>query len=553
MVNRAFPSFVVRFCCVVFAAVLLVSGLLAQKKPPQAEPPAPTPVPVVVDGRTLFELRAQVSSVPMEERAAAIAGHVVEISERPRKEIESKVFVDDDEGVSFVMFGESVVMSVTERDAKLAGKPRQALAQEYATTIRTAALSRNYAYSRTALIRGLWSSALATLVLALVIWFVRWAIRKLHHKLEHIRETQVQVLRLQKAELVSAERMMAITMGIVRALRWFATLACAYVYLTFLLHSFPWTQEAALVLWRMFSQPMAALSRELLSYLPNIVSIALVGVFTYVLIRLAKLFFTHVSLENIVLPGFYPDWAMPTFKIVRALLLAFGMIALFPYLPGSKSPAFQGVGIFVGALLSLGSTSVVANVVSGIVITYTRAFKIGDRVRIGEAFGDIVSKTMLVTRVRTVKNVEIAIPNALVLTTQVLNYSVMAENKKLILHTEVTIGYDTPWRQVKGLLLLAAERTQGVLKDPPPFVLQPGLSDFYVKYELNVYVGSPYEIMQIYSDLHENIQDAFNEYGVQIMSPHYMFDRDMKTYVPPEKWFEPPAGKPDAFAKKSGV
>ena len=523
---------------------------LAERSPrkdaPVIEPPQAQPVPVVVDGKALFDLHALASSVTLQDRAAAIAKHIIGISEHPRSEIQNDIHVTDEDGLSFILFGDMIVMTITDHEARLVGKPRETLAAEYAATIREAALARNAEYSKAALRAGLWRAGGATLLFIAVLSGIRIASRKLHGKLDRIQRTDAHVIRLQKAQLISAERLRSITAALLRIAEAIAILISLYLYVGFLLASFPHTRAYAALLWSAVKSPLLVLQRELVLYLPNVFPIAVIIGLIYGLTKIAKFIFTHVGLGHIVIPGFYEEWAIPTYKLTKGLLIAFALIAIFPYLPGSKSHAFQGIGIFVGALLSLGSTSVVANVVSGFVLTYTRAFKIGDRVRIGEAFGDIVAKTTFVTRIRTPKNVEIAIPNALVLTTQVLNYSAMAEERKLTLHTEVTIGYDAPWRQVEALLLLAAEHTPDVLRDPAPYILQTGLSDFYVKYELNVYVAVPQQMPTIYANLHRNIQDAFNEYGVQIMSPHYMTDRAAPTFVPKGKWFEAPAADPVA-------
>jgi small-conductance mechanosensitive channel len=212
---------------------------------------------------------------------------------------------------------------------------------------------------------------------------------------------------------------------------------------------------------------------------------------------------------------------------------------IFPYLPGSDSPAFQGVSIFLGVLFSLGSTSAIANIIAGLVITYMRPFTIGDRVRIAETEGDIIEKNLLVTRIRTVKNVDITIPNAMVLGSHITNFSSSAQDRGLILHTSVTIGYDAPWRKVHELLLGAALRTEHVMKDPAPFVLQKSLGDFYVSYELNALTDQPNMMVRIYSDLHQNIQDTFNEAGVEIMSPHYGAMRDGNQMAIPNEYLPP--------------
>jgi small-conductance mechanosensitive channel len=220
-------------------------------------------------------------------------------------------------------------------------------------------------------------------------------------------------------------------------------------------------------------------------------------------------------------------------------------VVAFPYIPGSESSAFKGISIFLGVLFSLGSTSFIANILAGYTLTYRRVFKIGDRVKIADFIGDVVETKLQVTHLHTVKNEEIIVPNSMIVNGHVINYSSLAREKGLILHTSVTIGYDAPWRQVHAMLLMAAEKTPGLLREPAPFVLQKSLGDFYVDYELNVYTDKPLEMAKLYSELHQNIQDFFNEYGVQIMSPAYESDPDRPKFVPKEKWYAPPAKPPD--------
>jgi small-conductance mechanosensitive channel len=269
--------------------------------------------------------------------------------------------------------------------------------------------------------------------------------------------------------------------------------------------------------------------------------IAVLGVVVHYLLRLTRFLFSEIERGRIAISWFYPDWSQPTFNIVRVLVVVCAVIVAFPYIPGSNSLAFQGVSVFFGVLLSLGSSSAISNVIAGVLLTYTRAFKVDDVVTIGESTGVVTAVSMFVTNVRTFRNEEISIPNATVLSAHVTNFSKAAREDGLFLHTSVTIGYSTPWRQVEALLLMAAERTPGLRRDPAPYVLQTELSDFYICYELHVATSNPQRMRRAYSELHQNIQDAFNEYGVQIMSPHYEADRDVPTFVPKEEWFASPA------------
>jgi len=254
----------------------------------------------------------------------------------------------------------------------------------------------------------------------------------------------------------------------------------------------------------------------------------LIAIAVHYCLRIIQFLFTEVERESLSIPGFFPQWARPTYNIVRILILFFAITVAFPYFPGSETPAFQGISLFLGALFTLGSSGAVANLVSGVILIYSRAFEQGDRVQISAAIGDVIDKSLLVTRIRTPKNVIITIPNQMVLGSHIINYStsIQETQKPLIIHTTITLGYDVPWRTVHAVLTEAANRTEHILKEPHPFVLQTSLDDFYVSYELNAYTNQSKLMPRLYSDLHQNIQDGCNENGIEILSPHYAAMRD---------------------------
>jgi small-conductance mechanosensitive channel len=282
--------------------------------------------------------------------------------------------------------------------------------------------------------------------------------------------------------------------------------------------------------------PLTAIGKAIVTHTPNVVFIVIIVLIARYVLKLMRFFFLAVEKGNITLSGFYPEWSKPTYKILSYLAIAFFIVVAYPYIPGSDSSAFKGISIFAGVLFSLGSQSAVSNMIAGFALTYRRAFRVGDRVKIADFMGDVVETRLQVTTLRTIKNEDIVVPNSLILNNQVINYSTEAREKGLILHTTVTIGYDAPWRRVHELLIQAAGRTEGVLREPPPFVLQTSLDDFYVSYELNAYTANPQEMVQTYSLLHQNIQDAFNEGGVEIMSPHYTQLRDGNKVTIPESY-----------------
>jgi len=500
-----------------------------------AAQPASPQAPVVLNGKSLFSVRERIYSFSPADRARTISEKLTRLARDPLFSPDS-ITTSDTEASTDIVSGDMIIMSVTDRDALAAGKTRPETAREFARIIRAAIEEHNREYSVNSIMFGALYAFLATLALIALLVAAHKTFPRICSKIESLRGTRIRTIRIQSFEILHAERIEAMMIATVKGCRVLVTIALFYFYISIVFSFFPWTRGYAAKLFHYISTPLVTIASAALSHLPNLFFIAVIGAVAHLVIRFTNLFFAEVGKGSIILPGFYADWAESTFKIVRFLIIAFAAIVAFPYFPGSESPAFKGVSIFFGVLFSLGSTSAVANVVSGIILIYTRAFKIGDRVRISDTIGDITEKTLLVTRIRTIKNVDITIPNASVLGSHITNYSSSAEQYGLILHTSVTIGYDAPWRKVHELLIAAAGATEQILQSPAPFVLQTALNDFYVTYELNAYTNAPHQMAKTYSDLHQNIQDMFNEAGMEIMSPHYSQIRDGNRTAIPEQY-----------------
>lgn len=485
----------------------------------------PSGFPVEFQGTKLFFVQERVLSFSAEERARAITARIERLARDPRID-RTAVTVVDGEASSDVVCGDLVIMSVTDQDAQPSGQARAALAATYARLIGEAVQTERVRYGFRHLVLAGTYALLATVTFLGAVWLTGFLLRRLQAKLTSWRGTLIRSVRIQKLELLSVDRVYDFVMGVARTLRLLAIFLLFYFYLPLVLSFLPWTQGYASLLFEYVLTPIRWVAAALADFLPNLFFIAVISAVTHYLIKLVKFLFAAVGKGTLVFPGFFPEWAEPTFKITRFLILAFAVIIVFPYLPGSNSPAFRGVSVFLGLLLSLGSSSAVANVVAGVLLTYTRAFQIGDRVKIDETVGDVVEKTLLVTRIRTIKNVDIAIPNSVVLGSHVVNFSATTGAQGLILHTTVTIGYDAPWRTVHQLLIDAALATDNVLKEPRPFVFQTSLNDFHVSYEINAFTDQPNLMASTYSSLHQNIQDRFNQAGVEIMSPSYASLRD---------------------------
>jgi small-conductance mechanosensitive channel len=311
-----------------------------------------------------------------------------------------------------------------------------------------------------------------------------------------------------------------------KILKWVVILLIVYIALPILFGIFPWTKQFSQTLFGFIINPTKKIFVAVWNYLPDLVTIIIIIFFFRYLIKGIHFFKTEIEKGNLSISGFYPDWANPTFQILKVATYAFMVIVIFPYLPGSDSPVFQGVSVFLGVLFTFGSSGSLSNLVAGLVLTYMRLFKIGDRVKIGDVIGDVIEKSMLVTRIRTIKNEIISIPNSTVMNSHTINYNSDTDTNGLILHTTVTIGYDVPWKDMHLALINAANRTNLIEKEPVPFVLQTSLEDFYVSYQINAYTKEANKQALIYSDLHANIQDCCNEVGIEILSPHYRAARD---------------------------
>ena len=452
--------------------------------------------------------------------------------------------IAEGELVTYLAAGPEKIMGLVDLDASTSGVPRQVLAETYLDKIRTAV--EKYRSERTAgrFARAVKLTLIATAALLAVILALRLLRRALLRRFEARYHARIASLKFKSIELLRAERIWTVLVGAFRLFSLTVGLVAAFVYLDFVLGLFPQTRLLSVRLLQYLLSPLGVLGRSLIGLVPNLLFIAVVAVLTRYGLKFLKLFFTEIRHGRIEFAGFPPEWALPVYGLVRLAVVAFAVVVAFPYIPGSSSPAFQGVTIFIGAVISLGSTGVIGNLLAGYVLIFQRSFALGDRVRIGEVVGDVVEISLIVTRVRTIKNEVVTVPNSAIVGGHVVNYSSLARKGGLILHTAITIGYDTPWRQVEALLIAAAERTPGVLREPVPFVLQTALGDFYVSYELNAYTDHAAHMDQMYADLHRNILDSFNEFGVQITSPNYVLDPREAKIVPRERWYEAPARPP---------
>ena len=499
--------------------------------------------PVLVGGEPILWVTTGIGPYTAQSRADRIGQRVKE-AVRDRTIADPTVTVTEADGSSELRVGPRLLMVVTQQDARSIGAARAAIAAQYARELEVAIRAERLRYAPATLIRSGIYGLIATLALGVTVWLILRLALSIRGGLERRRARRP--LRVQRAEIVSADRVSRAIDRAIRVIRVVLILLAFDLYLTLVLGLFPWTRAVSATLLDYVLTPVRVAGAAFVGYLPKLLFVIVITAIVYAAIRLVGLFFNQIRQGRVVFASFPAEWADPTNKIARVLLVAFGVVVAFPYLPASDSPAFAGVSVFLGVLVSLSSSSAISNMIAGVVMTYTGAFRLGDRVKLGDAFGDVIETSLLATHVRTIKNEDITIPNSIVLGGTVINYSRAAKTAGLILHTSVTIGYDAPWRKVHELLVEAALATPGVLHEPRPFVWQTALNDFYVTYEINAYTDAPRDMIDIYAALHARIQDAFYAAGVEIMSPHYTALRDGNTVAIPEA-SRPPGYRAPAF------
>ena len=503
--------------------------------------------PVVVDGYTLFQVRG-VEIYTASRRAGEIAERIRTLARDPAITTNEIQLVVEDQNRS-IMAGDLLIVRVLDEDAKLTGLSPDLSAAVFHTRILEAIARYRHERMPSVVVARALRALLATVVFVVLLWILG----RIHRRVSAIIQAQVVAklekgVQIQSFEIVRRQHIWAVYRGVMDVLRLVVIAFAIYLYLQRVLTLFPWTRRTGLALLEMLVSPLQVIWGGVIGYLPNLIFLIILFVVVRYLLRVVKLLFLNVERGVVQWASFEPEWSMPTYRLARVAIIIFSLVAAYPYIPGSDSSAFKGISVFMGVVLSLGSSSLVGNLIAGYTMTYRKAFKLGDRIRVGDHLGDVEEIRMLITRLRSLKNEDIVIPNSEILSRDVINYSNLAATGGLIVHTTVGIGYETPWRQVEAMLQEAAAMTEGAKKDPPPFVLQKALGDFAVTYEINVYCDDPKKMMAVATNLHRNIQDVFNTHGVQIMTPNYENDPDEPKLVPPEKWYEAPAVKPPPSA-----
>jgi small-conductance mechanosensitive channel len=494
--------------------------------------------PVTLDGRALFEVAAlEESGVTAEKRAEAITQRLVEAA-RDRTLAGARVrAVPEAEGATLFV-GDRLIMLVRAADAAYLGLTVDRAVAIVVPIVDDAITRYRAERSAKRLLSAVGGTAVVLVAAGLFLFLYSRLYRRLRGfvltgAFKHLGSVEERTAGTVK--LGSVRAALAIALSAVNALFWLVTIS---VVVEVCLSLFPQTRGFAAHMLGLAMKPLGDTGRAIVASIPSLIFVAVVVVVARILLRIIGGIFDHIADGSLVVAGFYPEWARPTHRIISIFVVVAAVVVAFPYIPGSESAAFKSISILLGVVVSLGSSSVVSNFLNGVLLTYMRVWRVGDVVRIGDTFGTILESGMVVTRVRTLRETEVAIPNLTIMNGQLVNYS---KTGTAIVPTAVTIGYDAPWRQVQAMLELAAARTEGLRREPAPFVLQSELADFYIRYELWVALDDPWRLPRVMAALHANIQDQFNEHGVQIMSPHFMGEPSKPAVVPKERWHTPPA------------
>ena len=495
-------------------------------------------VPVVVEGDTLFYIYAKRGGHTPQQRAVMNATAITELGKRFNLKPDS-LYLESSDIVTDLMYGDKVLASFTDQDGLWEGRTRDQLAADKRHIVVDKLEDMKKEHSLWQLGKRIIFFVLVLLGQYLLFWATTWLFKKLKIRIQRLKDTKLKPISIQDYELLDTQKQVNLLIFLANILRYAFMLLQLVLTVPLLFSIFPQTEKLAYQIFSYIWNPVKSIFGGVIDYIPNLFTIFVICLAVKYLVRLVHYLATEVQSDRLKLNGFYPDWAMPTFHIIRFLLYAFMIAMIYPYLPGSDSGVFQGISVFVGLIVSLGSSTVIGNIIAGLVITYMRPFKLGDRIKLNDTTGNVIEKTPLVTRIRTPKNELVTIPNSFIMSSHTVNYSASARTYGLIIHAEVSIGYDVPWRKVHSLLLKAAQATQGVAADPEPFVLETELQDWYPVYQINAYITEADQLAQIYSNLYQSIQDVFAEADVEIMSPHYMAVRDGNETTIPKSGLKP--------------
>ncbi len=497
--------------------------------------------PLVIFNRTVFVFRSTFLGVEPMERAAIARERILEVLDRPGAVTTS---VEPAPQGAIVRVGNVFAFVVAPGDVDaVAGESPMDVGRQAAKALDRVIAETREARDVHALLVAAGLALVATAIGVFLLWILVRARRALGHRMQEATARRVDSMRLGGVEVVPGDHVRQWARRGVNVVFWLLALLVVYEWLGYVLTRFPFTRPWGERLNAFLIGAGQRILEGIAHAIPGLAIALVIFLIARAVARASDAFLRRVQSGQVEVGWLDADTARPTRRLVTIVIWAFALVMAYPYLPGSNTDAFKGMSVLIGLMVSLGASSVIAQGAAGLILMYTRTLRPGEYVQVGEHQGTVVELTMFATRIRTGMGVELTLPSALVLGAVTLNYSRAVRGDGFLVDIDVTIGYDVPWRQVHAMLLEAARQTPGVLNDPPPHVYQTALSDFYVGYHL-VCQAIPAETRpraEVISHLHANVQDVFNEHGVQIMSPNYEADPETPKIVPKDRWFAAPA------------
>jgi small-conductance mechanosensitive channel len=497
--------------------------------------------PIMFWNREIAVLRATIAGADPEVRAERVVEHLNELRLNTRgSDITLLPFnVEGQDGIAFEHDGRVLFFLSTGDLDKESGETLEQASQRALRNLDEALEARiaeqSWPVIRSALFFTLVGLALLVIAVAL-IWTAHARLTALLHRRERLIRTPLQLFGIDLRPPIDS--LLYVAMRTIAAV---LIIAAIYFWASLSLRRFPYTQPWGEKLGRYVVQLFQQFGTSAVHSLPGLFAVIVIFFLTRWIVRLARSFFEQVVLGRIRVSWLDPEVAQATQRILTGIAWILAIVVAYPYIPGSGTDAFKGISVFVGLMISLGSTGIINQVMSGLFVVYSRALRPGEWVQVNDVEGEVLEVGLLAGKIRTVEGQEVTMPNSVLVGTATKNYTRLGYQDGMIVSCTVTIGYNAPWRQVEELLLLAADRTPNVRKQPEPYVLQRQLSDFYVAYTLIARITDAKRRIEILSELHGHVQDAFNEFGVQIMSPHFMMQPQSAVVVPPSKWHASPA------------
>lgn len=530
-------------------ALLLVysSAILGQDaETPQASPPIDL-ADVFLDGVKVFEVLG-VNTLPAAERAENVRQNLIKAANMSERASVKMEIQDEELGHMVVADGVSITL-ITSRDAEFVGLERELVAKLISDQVRNAIIGYRSNRTNEGRLGSLFDLIVVTLFFAGISYLIFYFRKRAANWVEHQVSLRLANVDEVTGEIVRSNAIATVARQTVYLIFAIVFLTLLYYYLSVALYSFAETRGIATILLNFITIPIFNVFSSILSEIPSMIALTVIVLLAAYLVKLLRLVFLGVEQGTFKIDGFEKQWIWPTYNLARALIVIFTLVLAYPYIPGSGSEAFKGASIVLGVMVSLGSSSVIGNLLAGVFIIYKRSTNIGDRIKVDEHVGDVVAIKMMETHLKSIKNELISIPNAKLLNSNVINYSTKVDGRGLLVYTTVGIGYEEPQRKVEALLIEAANRTKRLKKTPPPFVLRMELADYAVVYQINAFTSRGETALQIKSDLHEHILDVFSEADVQIMTPSYVADPEIPKVPPTLNPEKPKATKPPAKPK----